>query len=653
MDEVYTIEDNVEIFHANFECDDLNRIEHLYKSKKTTENNDVITKKIIKEKYNHPLFLNYNYCLFCLERRNTKYNHKNLDDMHNIAKLSDIVDFLEVKKIKLKIPNNKIEKLSKRRFIHSCENIHNNIIEMKKKCSESDTDLCFDKDNIYYREEHRAIDRNKYKKSDYYRKKSSNSNSAIKYIKRSSKLLSPKVEKFFENEDNILKTKTVKKYHSKIKPTSTFDSRKSMSKKNIIHIPIKKNNKDKSEDNDKDKDKQKTEGEKLIFNSMSPYAQTNSQSNKNVNKPTNLFGFITNYFYNNKENDFGNSYMEQINETEAQNLQYYEKNEKCGICMGVIKDKFILFCGDFFCRECIINLIEQSINDISLFDKIECPRCHEPINETTIKFLLTREYLEKYQKIKRKIEGLKNKKNVPCPHPDCEGFALKEEIINGTLECQNGHIFCNKCLKELDQKYRLEPNNIHHCSKNNSETEKYFKNNKNIRKCPQCQTWVQRDPKGCNFFRCSNIWCKYEFCWICGKKYDPSHYRNPLSMCFGLSDSDYQGKMIKSFRIRRIRCILIALLFLLILLPVIIIFFSFILIFSFIMYFQFDGKELRNVRFHKKVAHKIFYLLYLFFIVFISIGLIPFGYMCLVILLLSIPILIIRSKIKKKTKDTF
>ncbi len=124
-------------------------------------------------------------------------------------------------------------------------------------------------------------------------------------------------------------------------------------------------------------------------------------------------------------------------------------------------------------------------------------------------------------------------------------------------------------------------------------------------------------------------------------------------MCFGLSDSDYQGKMIKSFRIRRIRCILIALLFLLILLPVIIIFFSFILIFSFIMYFQFDGKELRNVRFHKKVAHKIFYLLYLFFIVFISIGLIPFGYMCLVILLLSIPILIIRSKIKKKTKDTF
>ena len=115
-------------------------------------------------------------------------------------------------------------------------------------------------------------------------------------------------------------------------------------------------------------------------------------------------------------------------------------------------------------------------------------------------------------------------------------------------------------------------------------------------------------------------------------------------MCFGLSDSDYQVKMIKSFRIRRIRCILI---------PIIIIFFSFILIFSFIMYFQFDGKELRNVRFHKKAAHKVFYTLYLFFIVFISIGLIPFGYMCLVLLLLSIPILIIRSKIKKKTKDTF
>ena len=389
------------------------------------------------------------------------------------------------------------------------------------------------------------------------------------------------------------------------------------------------------------------EGENIFINSSSQIRDSNLKKTK----PFNLFGFITDYFYNNKENTIKNTFMEQINETDLQSFQYFEKNDKCGICLGEIKDKFTLFCGDFFCRECIINLIEESINNIAMFDKIECPRCHESINESTIKFLLKEEYLKKYNKIKTKTDGLKNKNNVPCPHPDCEGFALKEEEINGTFQCQKGHVFCHKCLEEIPQKYRLEPNNVHVCINKYKETEEFLKNNKNIRKCPQCESWVQREPGGCNFFRCSNIWCKYEFCWICGKKYEPSHYRNPLSMCFGLSDSNYQGKMVKSAKVRTIRYILIALLFILILLPIIIMFFSFFLIFSFIMYFQFDGKELRNVRFHSKSANKIFYYCYFLFIIFISIGLIPFGYICLALLILAIPIFIIINKIKKKDDE--
>ena len=375
-----------------------------------------------------------------------------------------------------------------------------------------------------------------------------------------------------------------------------------------------------------------------------------SLKDKKKVKPFTLFGFISDHFNNDQANiSTNNLFIEDTKDENEISLQYYEKNEKCRICLDEIKDKFTLFCGDFFCRECIKNLIEESLNNIALFDQIECPRCHEPINDSTIKFFLSGEKLEKYNKIKMRIEGLKDKRNFPCPYPDCEGFALKEEEINGILECQNKHIFCKKCGEIIRQR---EKNN-HICKPKFPETDKYLTSNKDIKRCPQCNTWVQRDPGGCNYFQCNNIWCKYVFCWICGKKYDSSHYKNPLSMCFGLSSSDLKGKIIKSTQMRRIRCILIALLLILILAPIICIFFSFFEIISFVLYFQFDGKELRNVRFHKKVAHKIFYLLYLFFIVFISIGLIPFGYMCLVILLLSIPILIIRSKIKKKTKDTF
>ena len=125
-------EDNIDIFNANFECDDEKQIIDLYNFEKTIVNNDNLSKKIQIEKYNHPLFLNYNYCLFCLERRKTKYSQSNLDNLHNKANIKTIDEFLEKRKISLKIPQNKIEKLAKRRFIHSCESLKKKIIEVNE-----------------------------------------------------------------------------------------------------------------------------------------------------------------------------------------------------------------------------------------------------------------------------------------------------------------------------------------------------------------------------------------------------------------------------------------------------------------------------------------------------------------------------------------
>ena len=650
MDEEYNIEDNILIFNSNFDCNDEEQIMDLYKTKQSVENNDDISKKIVKEKYNHPLLLNYNYCLFCLERRKTKYNQRNLTDVHDITNIKTIGDFLEKDQIKLQIPRNKIEKLSKRRFIHSSEPVQKKITELNQY-HDSDTELYIEKEKDKEKSSQAINMLKKIRATIKFTKKLKSLSSKKIIKKKSSQQLSTSFE-MNHNGNNIentidIQNDSIKITPNKLKLAKTYNGvisrsshgNKPISKKNaLFHSFTESNNNDKKKNEDA-----------IIFNSDNKNLEQKHERNKSFS----LFGFITNYFSSNKENENRNAYMEQINETEIQSFQYFEKNEKCAICLGEIKDKFTLFCGDFFCRECIINLIEEAVNNISLFDKIECPRCHEKINESTIKFLIKRETLEKYNKIKTRVEGLRNKNNVPCPHPDCEGFALKEEIINGTLQCQNRHIFCNKCLEEVSSKYRLEPNNIHKCNKKYLDNEKYLASDKNIRKCPQCKSWVERDPGGCNYFRCSNIWCKYEFCWICGNKYDPSHYRNPLSMCFGLSDKNYKGKMIKSIRVRRIRCILISLLFLLILLPIICIFFSFFSIISFVMYFQLDGKELRNVRFHSKPAHKVFYIFFALSIILISIGLIPFGYICLILLLLLIPILLIINKIKKKDKDDF
>ena len=149
MNEELDNEDNLDIFNANFECDDKDQITELYQMSKTIEKNDIIAKKIVKKKYNHPLFLNYNYCMFCLERRKTKYNHQNLYDMHEKMDIKKIGSFLEKINIRLQLPKNKIEKLTRRRFIHSCETIPKNIIENKPD-NGSDTELFIEKGKENY-----------------------------------------------------------------------------------------------------------------------------------------------------------------------------------------------------------------------------------------------------------------------------------------------------------------------------------------------------------------------------------------------------------------------------------------------------------------------------------------------------------------------
>ena len=610
MNEEMEKDDNIDIFNANFEYEGNDEeILDLYNLNENIENNDMISKKIIKRIYNHPLFLNYNYCLFCLERRKTKYNHRNLFDKHKLFQPKKISNFLEEKNIKLKNPEDKIDKLAKRRFIHSCEHIEKEIVD-NNQFSGSDTELFIDeKENIILIKKNSKISEHKKNNSNIFSKTLTIDTNKI-------------IKRYSSNKYNLIKINKTKYSAEK----SIDKSEKILSNHNSINT-----------------------NENPIFKRR----KRNLKTTKKISKPLSFFGFIINPFKNNNQNETKDLFMEQTEEDKINNFQYFEKNEKCGICLGEIKDKFTLFCGDFFCRECIVNLLKESINDISIFNNLSCPICKEPINENTIKFLLKGKSLQKYNKQKMRIDGLKNPNNIPCPFPDCEGFALKEEEKNNIYRCQNGHFFCKKCLDIINPKLISKTKNKHKCEIEEKfpKTTKYLNNNKNIRKCPRCNCWVEREPGGCNYFKCSNIWCKYEFCWICGNKYEPSHYKNPLSTCFRLSESDYQGKLIESFRIRRIRCILIILLLILILFPIICIFFSFFAIISFAMYFHFDGKELRSVRVHSKVANKIIYIFYFAFIISISFALIPFGYMCLAVLIITIPIIIIIKKARKKKYD--
>lgn len=46
--------------------------------------------------------------------------------------------------------------------------------------------------------------------------------------------------------------------------------------------------------------------------------------------------------------------------------------------------------------------------------------------------------------------------------------------------------------------------------------------NGSMTNCPNCGLIVEKEEGGCNHMICGK--CKFQFCWICGRKYDVEHF---------------------------------------------------------------------------------------------------------------------------------
>ena len=386
--------------------------------------------------------------------------------------------------------------------------------------------------------------------------------------------------------------------------------------------------------------------------------------------------------------NFNDSPISNINNSSLKNNNNNEKNffrsnskftenSKCEICLGILSNKFVLDCGDFYCKNCIKNFILDCVYNVIKFNKMNCPSCGESISENSIKKLLEKKDYEKYFEIKKKFLVLENKELIPCSFPDCLDYANENEIIyKNILKCNSGHYFCKKCLKYFDNKIntRINTNNnifeeekiltnsnhknnnvidqnlyFHNCKETNSidlPSLNYLNNNINIRKCPNCNSYVFRDNIPCNNVTCQNILCNYEFCWICMNKYENNHYTNPFSMCFGLERSDQKSKFANYKSIRALKCVGIFFLLICVIFPICVIFFSGILLGSFVGIFILDGR-LKKIKFRNVKIHKIFKIIYYMFYGVLSLGLLPFGYIIEGILIVSLPPLLIINHFRK------
>ena len=732
----------INIFNKNFICSDVRKIIKLYKKDISLVDSfeDVNFKE---EKFMHPLFNNYNYCLFCEQKRKTKFYYNNLIEGHMDLGDKTIGDYLLNNNIKLRKPTTKIKKLGKRRFIRSYDNTNtkNNLNNDAVPSSDSDTEL-------YVNETKTKNKKNLLKTSNSIKRKSPNIMSPKnEYIINSGKSTQKKEKKSkneaknnknlnnFGNfpssggrEINLVNKSSERKINlsnsnNSIENSVSIEGIKINTENEETKTNVNEGN-DNNNDNDnvviirdennkylrerKESNNNEYKNKKYLLKNTLPKSEKNLEESLNVNSEEKFIDkekekgknqFKTKAFKSavilsedsdeekEKEVKKSNKVMDVLKETkmlfgfgqkrskskinigdnalrksitkESKNKHkgvknYTEINDKCSICLSEITEKFTLACGDFFCRDCIRNTIITAMYEISNLDKLKCPSCKGKMEENTIRKLITEEEFQKYQNLITKIEGLKNKLYIPCPYPDCPGWAQENQSNHNIYYCQYEHTFCKKCLEIVEQSCRQNPNE-HKCfSKMNEldkKTKQFFKENKNIRKCPKCQSMVVREGGACNNMTCPNVWCKYEFCWICNKQYDDLHYKNPLSMCFGLSETNYEGKLAKYSRVRFFRCILIFVLIIFILLPVIIVFFSLFEIVLFIISFVLDGSGMKNIKLKSRFLHKLFYKIVYAFFVAIGVAYIPLGYMSLVVLAIFAPAACIFNKIREKNDD--
>lgn len=111
-------------------------------------------------------------------------------------------------------------------------------------------------------------------------------------------------------------------------------------------------------------------------------------------------------------------------------------------------------CRHKFCRPCITSYLQHKITNGKVL-KIKClyGGCPSQFSDFDISNYTTPDLFRKYKKFK--MEQLKltdpNSKYVYCPLPDCGNLVRSNNLFDTDLTCENGHVFCEKCLKEAHE----------------------------------------------------------------------------------------------------------------------------------------------------------------------------------------------------------
>jgi len=291
--------------------------------------------------------------------------------------------------------------------------------------------------------------------------------------------------------------------------------------------------------------------------------------------------------WKNRETSVFNSYVQQINEQNASELQKRDqqieqrnaetqklklgvaaleaelkpyRDEKrrieelnrtftCAICTDEFKvqgDCFMMDCGHMLDRECAIHCF-KTLNIQTQKKLPYCPECSANHNMTTkvkeqqLELLGDHQLMEHYYALSAQL-GMSGLRIFHCPTPDCQFSAEAPENLL-QFQCNVcGQSYCPKCKRTYHHRETCEEYAQRKCKEEQMSEQQLEELAKKMgwKQCPKCHVYVERT-FGCYHMKCKNPQCNAEFCDGCGAELDPNDWQkhfNPPSKCELWSSTD-------------------------------------------------------------------------------------------------------------------
>ena len=192
-----------------------------------------------------------------------------------------------------------------------------------------------------------------------------------------------------------------------------------------------------------------------------------------------------------------------------------EDHFTCPICYNDYEEDNLikpLDCQHAFCSKCVTAYLIREIDEFHVL-KIKCPqdKCEALFQDKHIQETLNKDAYEiylnkKFLKIRFQDPSLRY-----CPKPGCTK-PFYPDSNHKTTKCTCGTVICHECFNPIHEGKT--------CSEANEGEYQLFMGDTTIRKCFICKTVIDRYV-GCAHVSCPV--CDYEWCWNCGREWEPGH----------------------------------------------------------------------------------------------------------------------------------